>query len=97
MILNTPEKKKILEALYREYEEIHVAIRLPSDFQTLHQCKDNKDDHWPSFCTNQDHPNATCVETSDLGLNNICLRQIDCVQRLSRLACEFTLPGLLFL
>lgn len=93
LMLNTPEKKKILEALYREYEEVNVAVRLPSDFRTLHRCNDGKDDHWPSFCTTQNNSNATCFETSELGSNNICLRQIDCVQRLSRLACEFTLPG----
>lgn len=97
LILNTPEKKKILEALYREYEELNVAVRLPSDFQTLNRCNDGKEDHWPSYCTTSEYPNATCFETGELGSSNICLRSIDCVQRSSRLACEFTLSGLLFL
>ena len=43
LILNTPEKTvKILEALYREYDELHIAVRLPSDFHTLHRCRDGK-------------------------------------------------------
>ncbi len=96
LILNTPEKTKILEALYRDYEELNTAIRLPSDFNTLHRCHDGKEDNWPKYCTNPEGPNATCFETSEVGSNNICLRQIDCNQRNSRLACEFTLPGLSF-
>lgn len=96
LILNTPEKLKILEALYREYDELSVAIRLPTDFHTLQRCRNAKEDNWPQFCTNPEGPNATCFETAELGPNNICLRQIDCNKRYSRLACEFTLSGLLF-
>jgi hypothetical protein len=96
LILNTPEKTKILEALYREYDELNIAIRLPSDFNTLRRCYDREEDNWPQYCANPEGPNATCFETNELGPNNICLRQIDCNKRYSRLACEFTLPGLLF-
>ncbi len=96
LILNTPEKTKILEALYREYDELHIAIRLPSDFNTLHRCHGGKEDNWPQYCTNPEGPNATCFDTSELGSNHICLRQIQCHERRSRLACEFTLPGLSF-
>lgn len=94
LILNTPEKIKILDALYREYDELHVAVRLPSDFNTLQRCHDGKADNWPQYCTTPDNANATCFETSDLNSNNICLRQIPCTKRRSRLACEFTIPGL---
>jgi hypothetical protein len=93
-ILNTPEKTKILEALYREYDELNIAVRLPSDFNTLNRCRNGKENNWPQYCTNPAGPNVTCFETSELGSNNICLRQIDCTKRYSRLACEFTLPGL---
>jgi hypothetical protein len=96
LILNRPEKTKILEALYREYEELNIVVRLPSDFNTLHRCHDEKEDNWPQYCINPESLNATCFETSELGSNNICLRQIDCNKRNSRLACEFTLPGLSF-
>ena len=94
LILNTPEKTKILEALYREYDELNTVVRLPSDYNTLHRCHDGKEDNWPPYCINPDNHNATCFETNELGSSNICLRQIDCNQRHSRLACEFTLPGL---
>lgn len=95
-ILNTPEKTKILEALFREYDELHVAVRLPADFNTLRRCRDGKEDNLPLYCSTPDDANATCFETSELGSNNICLRQTQCTKRRSRLACEFTLPGLLF-
>lgn len=96
LILNTPEKHKILEALYREYDELHVAVRLPADFNTLERCDDGKEDDWPQYCTSPDGSNATCFDTSEVGSNHICLRQIQCSKRRSRLACEFTLPGLSF-
>lgn len=96
IILNTPEKTKILEALFREYDELNFLVRLPSDYNTLHRCRDGKQDYWPKYCGNLDASNATCFETSELGANNICLRQIDCNKYYSRLACEFTLSGLLF-
>ena len=96
LVLNTPEKTKILEALYREYDELHIVVRLPADFKTLRRCRDGKEDNWPHYCTTPDNTNVTCFETSELGSNNICLRQTQCTKRRSRLACEFTLPGLLF-
>jgi hypothetical protein len=92
--LNTPEKTKILEALYRYHEELNYAVRLPSDYNTLHRCHDGKEDNWPQYCENPQGPNATCFEASELGSNTICLRQTDCDTRGSRLACEYTLRGL---
>ena len=97
LILNTPEKTKILEALYREYDELSFAVQLPSDYNTLHRCHDGKEDNWPQYCTKpHDLSNTACFETSELGSNNICLHRTNCNQRYSRLACEFTLPGLLY-
>ncbi|CAF1041144.1 unnamed protein product [Rotaria sordida] len=93
LILNTPEKTKILEGLYREYDELNFAIRLPSDYNTLNRCHDDKEDDWPQYCVNPHNSNATCFETSGLDSNNICLRQIDCDKKYLRFACEFTLPG----
>ncbi|CAF3027781.1 unnamed protein product [Rotaria sp. Silwood2] len=93
LILNTPEKTKILEALYREYDELNFAIRLPSDYNTLQRCHDGKEDNWPQYCVNLDSSNGTCFETSGLDSNHICLRHIDCDIRYLRFACEFTLPG----
>ncbi|CAF3558782.1 unnamed protein product [Rotaria sp. Silwood1] len=93
LILNTPEKTKILEYLHREYEELNFAIRLPSDYNTLQRCHDGKEDNWPQYCINQDSSNGTCFETSVLASQRICLHQIVCDIRSVRLACEFTLPG----
>ncbi|UJR15408.1 hypothetical protein I4U23_002355 [Adineta vaga] len=93
LVLNTPEKTKILQALFRDYDELHYAIQLPSDYDTLQRCKDGKEDYWPHYCVNPEYSNGTCFETSDIGSNNICIRQIDCHERNFRLACEFTLPG----
>ncbi|CAF1243048.1 unnamed protein product [Adineta steineri] len=93
LILNTPEKTKILQALFREYDELNYAIQLPTDYNTLQRCHDDKEDYWPNYCVKPESPNATCFETSELGSNHICLRQINCNKRYSRLACEFTLPG----
>ncbi|CAF1031984.1 unnamed protein product [Adineta ricciae] len=94
LILNTPEKTKILQALFRDYDELHYAVQLPSDYNTLQRCKDGKEDYWPQYCVNQNNTsNSTCFEANDSGGNHICIRQIDCYERNFRLACEFTLPG----
>ena len=94
LILNAPEKTKILQALFRDYDELHYAVQLPSDYNTLQRCKDGKEDYWPQYCVNQNNTsNSTCFEANDSGGNHICIRQIDCYERNFRLACEFTLPG----
>ena len=93
-ILNTPEKTKILQSLFRDYEEVNFAVHLPADYNTLQRCNDGKEDYWPHYCGSLEGSNATCFETSELGFSNICLRQIDCNRRSSRLTCQFTLPGL---
>ena len=95
LIVNTPEKTKILNAIYREYDELSYAVRRPSDLNPLHRCNDGQEDHWPQFCENPTAANATCYETSELGSDHICLRQVDCAKPYLRLACEFTLPGLI--
>ena len=96
LILNTPQKTKILEALYQHFNELNFAVRIPSDYNTLHRCHDDKEDYWPQYCINPKFSNATCFETNQLGSNNICLSEIDCNKPTLRFACEFTLPGLLF-
>ena len=92
-ILNTPDKSRILEALYREHDEVNYAVHLPADFHSLHPCVDGKEDHWPQYCHNPHGPNVTCFESSELGSDRVCLRPTDCDQYNLRLACEFTLPG----
>jgi hypothetical protein len=94
-ILNTPEKTKLLEALYRDYDELNYAVRLLSDYETLNRCDDEHEDHWPSYCFSPHVSNGTCFEASDIGSNHVCIRQVDCDKTELRLACEFTLPGLL--
>lgn len=96
-VLNTPEKTDILRAMYRDYEEQNFGINLPYDYNTLTRCTDGKDDKWPQFCTNSNYMNGTCYETISYNANDICIREVDCASRYLRLACEFTLPGLLFL
>ncbi|CAF1545867.1 unnamed protein product [Rotaria magnacalcarata] len=93
LVLNTPEKGKLLEALYREYDELNFAVRLPSDYDKLNRCHDDKDDNWPQYCINLYSPNATCFETNGQGSIDVCLGRINCALRHSRLACEFTIPG----
>lgn len=94
LILNTPEKTKILEAIYREYDEVSYAVRLPSDLNPAHRCNDGQEDHWPQYCQNPTQgSNTTCFDTSELGSDHICLRQVDCAKPYLRLACEYTLPG----
>lgn len=94
LILNTPEKAKILEFLYRDYDELNYAIRLPVDFLTFTRCSDRHDDHLPQFCQKPTNSTDVCFETSGLGFDHICLNQINCDNNFVRLACEFTLPGL---
>ena len=94
LTLNTPEKTKILAALYRDYDELNYAVRLPSDYHTLTRCSDRHDDHFPQFCQKPNNSTRVCFETSGIGFDHICLRQIDCDTDRVRLACEFTLPGL---
>ncbi|CAF3210107.1 unnamed protein product [Rotaria socialis] len=93
LVLNTPEKWKILEVLYREYDELNFAVRLPADYDKLSRCHDDKDDNWPQYCISLHSPNATCFETNVAGSNDVCLGRINCDTRHSRLACEFTIPG----
>lgn len=96
LVLNTPEKTKIFQALYRKANEQNFAVRLPSDYNTLPRCSDEKDDKWPQYCASTQNANATCFETISHGKNkDICLREITCHFEHLRLACEFTLPGLL--
>lgn len=93
LILNTPEKAKILQALHLHYDELQYAVRLPSDYDKLNRCHDDQDDNWPHYCSKPESPNATCFETNGIGSNDICVRQINCDIRYLRVACEFTLPG----
>ena len=93
--LNTPEKTEILRALFREYNEQNFAVHLPADYNTLERCHDGQDDKWPHYCSGVPSTNSTCFETIEHGQNDICLRQVECRARYLRLACEFTLPGLL--
>lgn len=94
LVLNTPEKTEILRALFRDYQEQNFAVRLPFDYNTLQRCQDGQDDKWPYPCSNSP-VNSTCFETTAHGQADICVREVDCDKKYLRLACEFTLPGLL--
>ena len=96
LVLNTPEKTKIFRALYRKANEQNFAVRLPSDYNTLPRCRDEKDDKWPQYCASTQDKNSTCFQTISDGKNkDICLREVTCHFEHLSLACEFTLPGLL--
>jgi hypothetical protein len=96
LVLNTPEKTEIFRALYRKEHQQNFAVRLPSDYNTLTRCRDGIDDKWPEYCTPTQDTSSTCFETISHGQHNdICLREVECRHEHLRLACEFTLPGLL--
>jgi hypothetical protein len=96
LVLNTPEKTEIFRSLHRKHHEQNFAVRLPSDYNTLPRCSDGKDDKWPQYCKPTQDESSTCFETISHSENNdICLREVDCHFGYLRLACEFTLPGLL--
>ncbi|CAM4922556.1 unnamed protein product [Rotaria socialis] len=93
LVLNTPEKTEIFQALFREYSEQNWAVRLPLDYNILQRCQDGKDDKWPQFCEKRSSFNSSCFETTSSGQDDICLREVVCNKKYLRLACEFTLPG----
>lgn len=97
LVLNTPEKTEILQALYQFYAEQNYGVRLPPDYNTLHRCNDGQDDKWPHYCVSSVSPNATCFETISNTPTDICIREVECNVHYLRLACEFTLPGIKFI
>ncbi|CAF1219888.1 unnamed protein product [Didymodactylos carnosus] len=89
ILLNTPEKRTLLQALADSYGEDGYAIQLPRDYDN--GCKDAI----PAYCDVPDKlPIEKCVETNAKD-TNFCVKQTDCNKKYARLACEFTLPGLI--
>jgi hypothetical protein len=93
LILNTPDKTRILEAFYRNFDELHYLVRLPPDFHALQRCRDGMDDYLPLHCGSFDLANGSCFSSGEFGSERICLQQIDCQNSSFRLACEFTIEG----
>lgn len=97
LTLNTPEKTKLLRAMVRDYDRSNYAVQLPHDYDKLERCNDGTDDFWPEYCDEGPHSESACFETAPKGENNICLQEVPCNETFLRVACEFTLPGLLIM
>ncbi|CAF5212724.1 unnamed protein product, partial [Rotaria magnacalcarata] len=92
LVLNTPDKMKILRAFLQKYKQANYGVNVLYDFNTLSRCYDGIDEDWPEYCEDNSYSNSTCFETASNGKNNICLREIPCDDTYLRVACEFTLP-----